>query len=495
MNKEQLEMKKFNSVVLRLTYVILTMVFIGYVCDYFKGTRTLEVILLISLPAITGILILTFIYKNKPYSKSIKYGLFLLLFIPFIIATFLTTNHSIFVFGCTIILVYCIYEDKKFTYIQCGLIFIMNVILVAYQYMNGAQADSDILSYTVQIISMIFFSICAIVVTTVSSNLRKESDENIIKTEEAKKAGDIMLSDIIKIAKIIDTHSDSVYKILGEMKGSSETVSKAIQEIASGETSTVHNIQTQSTSSEEIQRKIKSAVDISDNMYNASKNTEDTLQKGQDIVEKLNDASNQVDSENSKVHSIMMELKEDSNNIEQITSAITEIAKQTNLLALNAAIEAARAGESGKGFAVVAAEVKKLAEECKSSADTISKIIINLQENTNKSVQEVITLQDVSKNQNALVKETKDIFESINDETSFVKNKIELVNKMVVEILSANEKIVASISNISAVSEQTMANTEETTAMTQEYMVQLENVHSIVQELMETSQEMKKYFN
>lgn len=49
---------------------------------------------------------------------------------------------------------------------------------------------------------------------------------------------------------------------------------------------------------------------------------------------------------------------------------IIRIASQTNMLALNAAIEAARAGEHGRGFEVVASEVKHLAAQTRTLAES-----------------------------------------------------------------------------------------------------------------------------
>lgn len=61
-------------------------------------------------------------------------------------------------------------------------------------------------------------------------------------------------------------------------------------------------------------------------------------------------------------------------DISSFVKSVDEIAEQTNLLGLNAAIEAARAGAEGAGFAVVAGEVRKLAQQARSSAEHVAGI-------------------------------------------------------------------------------------------------------------------------
>lgn len=79
-------------------------------------------------------------------------------------------------------------------------------------------------------------------------------------------------------------------------------------------------------------------------------------------------------------------LEKHSNDINQIIHVIKSISSQTNLLSLNASIEASRAGEHGKGFMVVATEIRKLAEQTKSSSDNVHMIIERIQEDTKATV-------------------------------------------------------------------------------------------------------------
>jgi methyl-accepting chemotaxis protein len=85
-----------------------------------------------------------------------------------------------------------------------------------------------------------------------------------------------------------------------------------------------------------------------------------------------------MNSLNEKVNAIAQmtfHLNEQASQIGSITNMVTEVASQTNLLALNAAVEAARAGEQGRGFSVVAAEIRKLADQTKTSAGKINTLV------------------------------------------------------------------------------------------------------------------------
>jgi len=82
----------------------------------------------------------------------------------------------------------------------------------------------------------------------------------------------------------------------------------------------------------------------------------------------------------------ILRLSEQTNQIGSISQLVSDLANQTNMLALNAAVEAVRAGEHGKGFAVVAAEIRKLADRSKQSAQKINNLVGDIQHAINSTV-------------------------------------------------------------------------------------------------------------
>lgn len=108
-------------------------------------------------------------------------------------------------------------------------------------------------------------------------------------------------------------------------------------------------------------------------------------------------------------------LSQQTAQIREISSVVRDLAGQTNMLALNAAVEAVRAGEHGKGFAVLAAEIRKLADESKKSADKINALVANIETASNSTVlatdEGTKTVEDSVK----IAQETADTFRSVSE--------------------------------------------------------------------------------
>lgn len=90
----------------------------------------------------------------------------------------------------------------------------------------------------------------------------------------------------------------------------------------------------------------------------------------------MDDLNQLIDKASASIYDLSNTCRE----IGTVLEIIENIAEQTNLLALNAAIEAARAGDAGRGFSVVADEVRNLAMKTQESTLSIQEIIVTVQE-------------------------------------------------------------------------------------------------------------------
>lgn len=164
--------------------------------------------------------------------------------------------------------------------------------------------------------------------------------------------------------------------------------------------------------------------------------------------------------------------------IVNILKLVQDISDQTNLLALNAAIEAARAGEAGKSFAVVADDVKKLSEQTKQSVFDISRIAIEIETDTTKtvsSVQQVKNRVDAGIN---ISHDTKATFNEILLIISQVQNQVNQISVVSDSIHSKMESVSVQSLQMAMVSETTADNAVSVASASEEQLASMTEVNS-----------------
>ncbi|WP_397533938.1 methyl-accepting chemotaxis protein [Roseateles sp.] len=157
-------------------------------------------------------------------------------------------------------------------------------------------------------------------------------------------------------------------KLIGDVRGSAESISTASAEIATGNhdlsartEQTASNLQEVAASMSQLTGTVRQTADSAMTANQLSASAAEAAQRGGKVM--------------GQVVSTMDDISTSSRKISDIIGVIDGIAFQTNILALNAAVEAARAGEQGRGFAVVASEVRSLAQRSADAAKEIKTLI------------------------------------------------------------------------------------------------------------------------
>ncbi len=268
-----------------------------------------------------------------------------------------------------------------------------------------------------------------------------------------------------------------------ESAAASQTVASAAEEGLRGSTEQVELVSQATASMEEMTIGIEQITQSGEEMLQAAEEVGKLVEQGSKATGDVSQHITEIDDSFKETADIMGTLENHSGEIQRVTALITDISDQTNLLALNAAIEAARAGEHGKGFAVVAEEVRKLAEQSKTSAVEIEGMIGSIQRDTNRAA-DSIKIGNTKVEQGLEASETSlSVFKEIEASVKGVISRVQTVSAATEEIQAIALEVARSAGNVKDIAVQSAATAHDSSAATEEQLAAIEQVTATAQHL------------
>lgn len=301
-----------------------------------------------------------------------------------------------------------------------------------------------------------------------------------------------ILKDVSTFAQSTKETANTLFKSIEQSNITFQQISKAVEEIATGASEQAKDTSNAADMVQNIGESIDNSAKFFKAVEKSTVNADKLSQNGMQTINSLKEKSAVTKESIDEVVTAINELQANSHHIEKIIEVITGIADQTNLLALNAAIEAARAGEAGKGFAVVAEEVRNLAEQSRQAASEIAKIISEIEQKTDKTVEKANVVKEIADDQAHQVETTYAVFNEIKSSIDTITENIHMLNNAVMELSRYKDEIIGSIANITAVSEETAASTEEVAASTEEHMKFIDEIKESSEKLLKSAPNCKR---
>lgn len=291
-----------------------------------------------------------------------------------------------------------------------------------------------------------------------------------------------MFGDISKSSHTLSGAAKQLSAVSTQISDSTMEMSSQSRTVASASDQMSANISSMAAGSVEISANIQSisatSTQMSQNMSDLSEVIKEISGTVKDVSDKsihTSDVTIQATELSESATTAMNELDRSAHEIGEVTEIIKEIAQQTNLLALNANIEAASAGEAGKGFAVVANEIKELAKQSSSSAEAITRKVIDIQQNTGKSSQ---SLDEISTVIFSINGSSKEITNSLLEGLKMIETASGNMQEATVGVVDISKLI----SEMSTTTSESAKSSEELTAGANEISKNIGSLSSFITE-------------
>lgn len=328
---------------------------------------------------------------------------------------------------------------------------------------------------------------------TITAEVESDDEIGVLSENFNSMIGEIrnLINEAKNVSNMVMEGSEEIREMSSQSYEISTSISTAMQDIATGTLNQAEKLEDTVSTMDSLAVSINNISKNVSNVTEISNSTKKIGDESLEIVNKLRDKTKNTNEIMNNITSNIKILTESISKVQEVIELIEGINEETNLLSLNAGIEAARAGESGRGFAVVAEEVKKLAEESKTSTDSVSQVIKDIYEKADTAMELIEGSKEAFIEQKEAVEFTNSSFENVIKATENIIKEINNIGSLMNKIDDQKEKTLSSTNTIKIITENSSANTEEVLAATEEQTANAESLEQHSNRLAEAVQGLK----
>lgn len=471
-----------NRVALACHIVLGVVLEISYFLEVMKGARTIPYYLVFSVLALGPVIWEIIVYRARPDSPRLKYYIGTFYSIFYIFVVFTTVNMIAFTFIIPIYMVLILYSDLRLCVSVSGAGFLVNVIFLAYQAVDGNLNKADMATYEIRMALLLIMTIFICIAT---QTLARVNQAKLSELDQEKENVSELLQNVMAVSRQMSAGIVDVTDHMQELGGAVSETRNAMQEVSEGTNDTAESIQNQLSKTEEIQNSIEQMAKVVESISDSVEQSNDSVRNGRKNIDMLMKQMTASEKIGKEAVEDMKVLEEYTANMQSIIDLITSVASQTSLLALNASIEAARAGEAGRGFEVVATEISSLANQTQAATVNITEVIQNVSTKLGIAVEAVGQLMESSRRQSEAAAQASESFGLIAEGTEQVNEQSAHLSDAVARLSDANGGIVESIQTISAIVQEVSAHAQETYTVSDRNTGIVQEVSRLVEELNE----------
>ncbi|BAK15390.1 methyl-accepting chemotaxis protein [Solibacillus sp. FSL W7-1472] len=323
----------------------------------------------------------------------------------------------------------------------------------------------------------------------------KESDDEVGELQVSFRQ---MTGNLKEIITHVSDSSDQVAASAEELMASAdetmlgtELISTSIQNVSDAADKQKEMSNASASFAQKVLEETEEIANQANQATTLSNSTNEKIEKGSVYVENTVSQMNLIQSTVDETADSLTLLASRTTEIVNILKLVQDISDQTNLLALNAAIEAARAGEAGKGFAVVADEVKKLSEQTKQSVSDISRIAVEIENDTTTTVASIQQVKDRVNAGITISYDTKATFDEILAIIGQVQNQVTEITAVSDSIHSKMATVSEQSLQMAAVSETTADNAVSVASASEEQLASMSEVNTAAGSLAHLAEELQ----